>query len=324
MSNKSYLRKKGLLICPSILLAKRIRKLFGCGDFESIASLKFIQKSVHGDKLLSTEAFHPQILTARSIDQLNRLSDEIGTRIGLIFYIRNQPEWINSMYCHGIRSMYHADDFAAFVRSWFVQKNYKTLDLCKKFENVNSSGFEVKFIVLGGASRVDPVASLLHEMGIVYEPSKLVPVQEGSSNIQPGAKGIWLSKSCKVICDSLGVDTKRLRFKAKKVRNIAIRKNWHLERFFGFDTDLYEETVNHYAPTNDSFARQFLGGPWTDHFPIKSVVKKEYLGPANRDELLELKDCFVEALVDMNFPSDKLDAAVQLFLDDAQTKQQFR
>ena len=314
ISNKSYLRKKGLLVCPNMGLAKRFRKFFGSGDFESIASLKFIQKAVRGDKLLSTEALHPQILTARSVAKLQRLSREIGLGIGLIFYIRNQPEWINSMYCHGIRRMYHADGFPAFARSWFVQDNYKTLDLCKKFENIVNSGFQTKFIVLGGARRSDPVSSLLNEIGVAFEPSKLVPVAEGSSNIQPGVKGIWLSKSCKVICDLLGVETSDLRFKARKVRNIAIKKNWHLERFFGFDKDLYEETANHFGPTNDAFARQFLGGSWRDHFPLKSVVKNEYLGPVDCDELLELKESFVEALVGMNFPSARLDEAIQLFL----------
>jgi hypothetical protein len=314
ISNKSYLRKKGLLVCPNMHVAKRFRRLFGCGDFESIAGLKFIQKPVSGDKLLSTETLHPQILAARSVDQLKRLSEKIGTKIGLIFYLRNQPEWINSMYCHGIRRMYHSADFADFVRSWFDQKNYKTLDLCKKFENICSSGFETKFIVLGGVRRSDPVSDLLHEIGVEFEPSKLVPVAEGSSNIQPGAKGIWLSKSCKVICDLLAVDTGDLSLKARKVRTIAIRKNWHLERFFGFDNDLYQETVDHFAPTNDAFSRQFLAGAWKDHFPLKSVVKKEYLGPADGDELAELKESFVEALVGMNFPSARLDEAVRLFL----------
>lgn len=314
ISNKSYLRKKGLLVCPNMHVAKRFRNFFGSGDLDSIAALKFIQKDTSGDKFLSTETFHPQILTTRSVERLQSLSSRIGAKIGLVFYIRSQPEWINSMYCHGIRRMYHADEFSAFVRSWFVQKNYKTLDLCKKFENIVNSDLETKFIVLGGARRSDPVVDLLREIGVSFEADKLVPVAEGSSNIQPGAKGIWLSKACKTICDLLAVDTKDLRYKARKVRNIAIQKDWHLERFFGFDQDLYAETVNHFAPTNDAFSRQFLGGQWRDHFPFKSAIKKEYLGPTSRDELLELKQCFVEALEGMHFPSDKLDEATQLFL----------
>ena len=295
-------------------VAKQFRQLFGCGDFESIAGLKFIQKSVGGDKFLSTEHLHPSILLARNVEQLQRLSSRVGMKIGLIFYIRNQPEWINSMYCHGIRRMYHADDFSTFVRSWFVQNNYETLDLIKKFENVVSSDFETKFITLGGSPRTDPVVDLLDAIGVAFEPDKLVPVSESSSNIQPGAKGIWLSKTCKIICDLLAVDTNDLRYKARKVRSIAIRKNWHLERFFGFDNDLYRETVDHFAPTNNVFASQFLSGRWKDHFPFKSVVKNEYLGPADGDELSEFKESFLEALVGMNFPAARLDEAVRLFL----------
>ena len=44
------------------------------------------------------------------------------------------------------------------------------------------------------------------------------------------------------------------------------------------------------------------------------MVKNEYLGPADCDELSELKESFVEALLGMNFPSARLDEAVRLFL----------
>ena len=312
IASKSYLRKKGLFVCPDTLVGRQFKRLLGRGEFESIAALEFIQKSVRGDKLLSSERLHPMILTARSVERLKRLSGQLGMKIGLIFYIRNQPEWINSMYCHGIRRMYHSEAFTDFVRSWFDQESYRTLDLCKKFENIIGSGIETKFIVLGGVRRSDPATDLLHAIGVKFEPGKLVAAAH--SNIQPGAKGIWLSKACKVICDLLAIESNNLSGKGSKVRNIAIRKKWHLERYFGFDNDLYGETVDHFAPTNDAFAGQFLGGRWKDHFPSKSVVKNEYLGPADCDELSELKESFVEALLGMNFPSARLDEAVRLFL----------
>ena len=98
--------------------------------------------------------------------------------------------------------------FTDFVRSWFDQKSYRTLDLCKKFENIIGSGIETKFIVLGGVRRSDPATDLLHAIGVKFEPGKLVAAAH--SNIQPGAKGIWLSKACKVICDLLAIESNNL------------------------------------------------------------------------------------------------------------------
>ena len=44
------------------------------------------------------------------------------------------------------------------------------------------------------------------------------------------------------------------------------------------------------------------------------MVIFEYLGPTDSNELSELKESFVEALLGMNFPTARLDEAVRLFL----------
>ena len=61
IASKSYLRKKGLFVCPDTLVGRQFKRLLGRGEFESIAALEFIQKSVRGDKLLSSERLHPMI-----------------------------------------------------------------------------------------------------------------------------------------------------------------------------------------------------------------------------------------------------------------------
>lgn len=310
--NKAYLRKNNLV------WAKRAAKLefsrlLKSENWQELCELSFLRRKLKKKRLISEEKLHPAILEIEKIQTLEKVAEKTGLKIGIVFYIRDQAEWINSMYCHGIRHMYHSTEFAEYAKSWLYQTNYWTLDLQAKYENLINSNLKTKFIVLSRANKNDPFESLLRSIDISFDPKCLAPVPDDHANIQPGIKGIWLSKACKFICDALDFDTDNLARKGNGIRLIALRKGWHCDQFYGFDDDLYDEVRNHFSQSNKIFFEAYLGGSWERHFPRNNKIQNLYNGPSTSGEFEELEDVLMEALESMGFPVSDLSKASDLF-----------
>ena len=86
------------------------------------------------------------------------------------------------------------------------------------------------------------------------EPSK--------QNIQPGAKGIWMSRLCRQLVDELGVDPEGLERKGKVIRDLAIELGWDRDKFDGFDQPLLDRVAGFYQASNEAFAQQHWGVSW--------------------------------------------------------------
>ncbi|MAR06794.1 MAG: hypothetical protein CL862_06805 [Cyanobium sp. NAT70] len=312
--NRQHLQQRGVFVAKKSE-AKTFARHFNNGEIEAIRQLKFLRKKGNKCKLLSSEWLHPTILNTDGISKLELLSRKINSKIGLIFFIRDQASWINSMYCHTIRRLYHRRDFAQYAKSWCVQKSYWTLDWCTKFENLNTSGIDHKYIVMSSIKSRDPVEDLMQAIGFSYPQSEWQTKTINSVNIQPGTRGIWLSKICKEICDDLDVNTDELNNRGQEIRNIAIKKRWHLEKFYGFNQDLYNEITTNFDDGNKTFAEKYLNNEWQHFFPHKQVIESVYHSPKDEHELIELQKSLLEALERMNFPKSKIKEASSLFQD---------
>ena len=312
-SQRKNLKKEGLLVAKKPV-AEDFARLFCSGDINAITQLRFIKKS-KSTKLLSTEWLHPIVLEPAGSQRLELLSQAIDAKIGLIFFIRDQPNWINSMYCHTIRRMYHRKNFNDYVHSWCQQKSYWTLDFSKKFENIINKGFPTKFIPLSSDS--DPYLNMLEEINFSCPQFATNGDTIKISNIQPGSKGIWMSIVCMKILNQLDIDLDTLKKRGRVIRKIAIDRNWHLEKYFGFDENLYDQTRNQFKAANSEFAKRFLNSSWEQHFPRKFTFKSVYAGPQIPGELDELENCFEQALRQMEIPDGLLSQALRLFREEA-------
>ena len=87
----------------------------------------------------------------------------------------------------------------------------------------------------------DPFLALTSGLGL-QEPAGngWLKGEPSKKNIQPGAKGIWMSRVCYQLMESLGFDPDVLNRKGKVIRDLAIERGWDQDKFDGFDQPLLD------------------------------------------------------------------------------------
>ena len=121
-------------------------------------------------------------------------------------------------------------------------------------------------------------------------------------NIQPGARGIWMSALCRGLMVETGFDPEVLKRKGKVIRDLAIERGWDREKFDGFDQPLQDRVSAFYASSNEAFAQEHWGVSWTSLFPLRPAAQRVYAGPQTEAERKEMRTLMVRVLRELRFP----------------------
>ena len=109
-----------------------------------------------------------------------------------------------------------------------------------------------------------------------------------SRNEQPGCKGIWISRAAYEICEETNYPIDNLKKKGKIIRNIAIKKGWHHDRFCGYTDSLYKKVKRYYGRSNQKFSLKVWGDDWENIVETKQKPLQIYRGPASNKEYKEI------------------------------------
>ena len=302
--NRAALKKKGVLISKDNIEDSHhlIHKNW---DFYN-QKIRSIPKNID-HYLLSRETLHTRIVRPSFFEPLIDIASRHGFRLGLIFVLRDQADWINSMFAHRIRCFQEKGSFnhyrkAIQNRSWFRGVNYSA-----KFEAItNHPEIETVFIPLSNrASITDPFLALMAALNLEIPPDHWSLIEAGESNIQPGNKAIWLSEICRNIMINHNIDLKNLKGKAQAIRNIAIEHEWQQDRYYAFTPLQYQKTRNFYAKSNATFALNHWGCDWQSLFPDRHLTTQSiYNGPRSKQERQLMLTVLLQALKEMNLPND--------------------
>ena len=121
-------------------------------------------------------------------------------------------------------------------------------------------------------------------------------------NIQPGAKGIWMSRLCWQLIDELGFDCERLARKGKVIRDLAIELGWERDKFDGFGQSLLDRVAGFYQQSNEAFAQEHWGVSWQQLFPPKPASPSIYAGPDSTYEVAEMRRLMVRVIRGLHLP----------------------
>ena len=256
--------------------------------------------------LISSSSLDTRILNKGVLSILSDLASSNGFKLGISYFIRDQQSWLNSIYCHRVRRFRSTPDFPDYCR--YIMKDSSSWDIAypSKFRVLKSYPDLVKlFLPLSRQVAIaDPFLALTSALGLT-EPSEDGGWLKGESskqNIQPGAKGIWMSRVCFQLMESLGFDPDVLNRKGKVIRDLAIERGWDREKFDGFDQPLLDRVAGFYASSNDAFAREHWGVSWNALFPAKAASQFVYSGPESEFEKREMRRLMVRVLRELHFP----------------------
>ena len=255
--------------------------------------------------LISSSSLDTRILKRSVLTILRDMASSYGVKLGVSYFIRDQQSWLNSVYCHRVRRFRSTPDFPNYCR--YIMNNSGSWDISypSKFRALMEYPEIVKmFLPLSREVDItDPFLALTSALGL-REPDDhgWLKGEPSKKNIQPGAKGIWMSRIGYQLMESLGFDPDLLNRKGKVIRDLAIERGWDQDKFDGFDQPLLDRVAGFYASSNDAFAREHWGVSWDEMFPVKPASQFVYSGPQSELEKAEMRRLMIRVLRELHFP----------------------
>ena len=256
--------------------------------------------------LLSSSSLDDRILSRTVLGRLQALVERQGFKLGVSYFIRDQQSWLNSVYAHRVRRFRETPDFEQYCD--YIMRDSESWNIAypSKFR-VLSRFPSIATLYLPLSKQVaitDPFFALVDALGLGTPAGQegWLAGRSSKQNIQPGARGIWMSALCRRLMVDTGFDPELLKRKGKVIRDLAIERGWDREKFDGFDQQLQDRVSAFYASSNEAFAQDHWGVSWHSLFPVRPAVQRVYLGPQTEVEHKEMRALMVRVLRELRFP----------------------
>jgi hypothetical protein len=256
--------------------------------------------------LISSSSLDKRILKRSVLIPLRDLAASQGFKLGVSYFIRDQQSWLNSVYCHRIRRFRETPDFPGYCDYIMNERDSWDIAYPSKFKVFKFfPEITTLFLPLSRQSAIsDPFLALVEALNLDTPGggNGWLKGESSKQNIQPGAKGIWMSRLCRQLIDELGFDCERLARKGKVIRDLAIELGWDRHKFDGFDQSLLDRVAGFYQESNEAFAQEHWGVSWQQLFPSKPASPSIYDGPHSSDEVSEMRLLMVRVIRGLHLP----------------------
>ena len=215
--------------------------------------------------ILSDERLTQALIQEGRIESLARVASRMGFRVRLVFFVRDQPDYINSLYVQEIKRFYHSMPIEKYVLRC-LGKRASRFDYFEMFkELVECRSVDVQFFPFGSAWG-DPFERLMQGQGW-RSIDGWKPADAATLNDQIGAKGVWLARKVGRRLASLGVERRLIRGQSRFIGRYANQYGWSESRYFGLDDNMVRHIRDHYFSNNERFSRMVWNQSWQEIFP---------------------------------------------------------
>ena len=256
--------------------------------------------------LLSSSSLDDRILSRTALGRLQALVERQGFKLGVSYFVRDQQSWLNSVYAHRVRRFRETPDFEQYCDYIMHDSDSWDISYPSKFRVLSRfPSIATLFLPLSKQVAIaDPFLALVDALGLDAPSGEQgwLAGRSSKQNIQPGARGIWMSALCRRLMVETGFDPEVLKRKGKVIRDLAIELGWDREKFDGFDQSLHDRVSSFYASSNEAFAQEHWGVSWDSLFPVRSAVQQVYSGPEAEAERKEMRGLMVRVLRELRFP----------------------
>ena len=291
-------------ILPAIVYSRDIEKL---RSFLGQDSLQF------QTLLYSAEQCTQLLFRKKRLEWFVDALESLGFRLRIAIFVRDQPDYINSMYVQKVKKFLHSIDMTSYIwhclhrqRYWF-NYNYMFSGMIK------NPDLDVDFLPYGRQFG-DPFERLMALPGWLQGfQVEWLPSVVRDLNDQPGIKGVHLALNVSRKLEGLGVDLSTLRNRARYIRKYISPLGWGSDRYFGLKDDQVDLIQDFYQLPNQRFCkkvwpdsswRSVFSGQKIQHY---NVLDEESLSFAERDEITLLAQKVIDDLKKSNpdsFPSN--------------------
>ena len=256
--------------------------------------------------LLSSSSLDDRILSRTVLGQLQALVERQGFKLGVSYFVRDQQSWLNSVYAHRVRRFRETPDFEQYCEYIMHDSASWNIAYPSKFRVLSRfPAIATLFLPLSKQVAItDPFLALVEGLDLEKPAGEQdwLAGRSSKQNIQPGARGIWMSALCRRLMVETGFDPEVLKRKGKVIRDLAIELGWDREKFDGFDQSIQDRVSAFYASSNEAFAQEHWGVSWNSLFPVRPAAQRVYAGPQSETERKEMRGLMVRVLRELRFP----------------------
>ena len=247
-----------------------------------------------------------RILSRTVLGKLQALVKQQGFKLGVSYFVRDQQSWLNSVYAHRVRRFRETPDFEQYCDYIMHDSDSWNIAYPSKFRVLSRfPAITTLFLPLSKQVEItDPFLALVEALDLDTPAGEQgwLAGRSSKQNIQPGARGIWMSALCRRLMVETGFDPEVLKRKGKVIRDLAIERGWDREKFDGFDQPLQDRVSAFYASSNEAFAQEHWGVSWTSLFSLRPAAQRVYAGPQTEAERKEMRTLMVRVLRELRFP----------------------
>ena len=249
--------------------------------------------------LISGEQFTQPLACPDRCRTLTDLLATEGFRLQVVFFLRDQADYINARFVHSTRRLYHHQSFAEYVSLQLSPERKHIYDYNTLFSAlIDHKAVETAFLPYGSQFG-DPFERLLELFDRSSPPTGWRPADPSKGNVQPGCQGVWLAQQIGKRLEQLGVSGRSLRNTGGVVRRIAQEEGWQADRYCGFDDQSAAHVSDSFVDSNAAFAHRAWNCSWRDRMPVVPMRRLEYQPPANGLERQRLESLVERALFDL-------------------------
>lgn len=272
--NRERLSRQGLKVCapPARTLAQHRPLAVALEQADWPSWHRFLRhesQTAAADLIVSAEQFARPLANPETAAALASVLAEHGFQLHVILFLRDQVDFINAMYVHTLRRLYHGQAFQGYVRR-LTRDGGSNLHYHRTYAPLLSSA-QLRCTALPFHSAMgDPFTQLL--AAIQPELAAIAdwhPAAADKANIQPGARGVWLAPQIRRQLVQAGLDPRSLHKPGQAVRTLSERHGWHAQRFWGFTPQQARELAARFAHDNARFAQRAWGQPWEEAVPSR-------------------------------------------------------
>jgi len=227
--------------------------------------------------IYSAEQCTQKLIEKKDLEWFLDALDDIGIKLRLAIFLRDQPDYINSTYIQGVKKFRHAMPISEYIEKCFSE--WYWFDYDRMFASViNESRLHFDFLPYGRQFG-DPFERLMALPGwLPHYKGAWLPSSKKFTNEQPGVKGVYLALLVFRRLNALGANTNLLKKRAQYINKLIKPKEWGKERFFGLDELQVETIKKFYSFSNNQFSKKVWSNPsWKSVFIGEKTQKLSIL-----------------------------------------------
>jgi len=271
---------------------------------QNLDQLKYFLKcrSRYSTLIYSAEQCTRPLILENRLEWFVGALESLGFKLRLAFFLRDQPDYINSMYIHSLKKFRHALDISDYI-SLCLEEKRDRFDYNYIFSSLlKSSRLDVEFLPYGKQFG-DPFERLMALPGWLpgYQ-GQWLSSAKNFVNEQPGIKGVYLALKVSRQLIRLGVDTASLVKRSGYVEKYIAPLGWSRDRYFGLKQDQVQYIRQFYNSSNNQFScKVWSDKSWRSVFAGQklqsyNVVDENKLSFAEKEEMNRLALKIIEDL----------------------------